>query len=318
MNRDASDERVLSPLSLALLLVIVSIFVLLGSKFVPHILSYYESDNAFTGLREDAITDNGSAGTGLKPDAGDSESGVKTVNYAKDDNTINWDKFAGQEVVAWIVMDDISYPVMQGGDNSFYLKHLPDGSYNYGGSIFMFSQNNPLLTDQNTIIYGHNMGNGSMFGKLKHYTDNKYKDHNFYVYLPDGTRHTYQFYSVATVYSDSMAYTWSFSGDESFAKWQSWMRDQSFIGTSLKPSMDDRFVTLSTCNGTSGTNHRLIVCGMEISVDKVQKEASWYKDYKEKYDAKQVSAKKRAASIFNGLEEYLFKARQDQLASYSL
>lgn len=65
---------------------------------------------------------------------------------------------------------------------------------------FLLNHNNPLFTDRSNFVYGHNMGNGSMFGRLKNYMTDASKDHLFYIYLPDGTRHVYQFFSVATVF----------------------------------------------------------------------------------------------------------------------
>ena len=77
-------------------------------------------------------------------------------------------KAQNPDVVAWIQIPalDISYPVVQGKDNSYYLHHMFDGKENKNGSIFIDYHNQPEFTDSNTIVYGHNMKNGSMFGTL--------------------------------------------------------------------------------------------------------------------------------------------------------
>ena len=77
------------------------------------------------------------------------------------------------DVIAWIDIPglSVSYPVVQRNDNAYYLHHLITGEYNSSGSIFADCHNQPDFTDQNTIIYGHNMKNGSMFGTLSHYQD---------------------------------------------------------------------------------------------------------------------------------------------------
>lgn len=82
-------------------------------------------------------------------------------------------KAVNPDVIAWIQIPalDISYPVVQGKDNAYYLHHLFSGESNINGSIFVDCHNQPDFTDQNTIVYGHNMKNGSMFGTLDKYQD---------------------------------------------------------------------------------------------------------------------------------------------------
>lgn len=276
------------------LVVIICVAVLIGcvALLVPKFLEYRDSDEAFQQISDMSITSYNTESSGMSVDA--------SIDVS-DAIQIDWDAFKDTEIVAWFQMDDISYPIMQHSDNSYYLKHLPDGTYNGGGSIFLLNHNNPLFTDQSSFVYGHNMNNGSMFGSLKNYTTSEYKDHLFYIYLPDGTRHVYQFFSVAVVYQDSKAYTWAFASDETYMEWQQWMLDQSIIKTSCEMSKDARYVTLSTCNGYSGTNHRLIVCGQEIRVDMLQQPASWYQSYLDAYNQKNDKKIKRAEEIAHQL-----------------
>lgn len=80
------------------------------------------------------------------------------------------------EVIAWIQIPalDISYPVAKGTDNAYYLQHMINGETNKSGSIFMDYHNQEDFTDRNTIIYGHNMRDGSMFGTLEKYQDQEF------------------------------------------------------------------------------------------------------------------------------------------------
>ena len=73
-------------------------------------------------------------------------------------------KKVNPDVIAWIQISalDISYPVVQGEDNYYYLHHMFEGQENKNGSVFVDYHNQPDFTDSNTIVYGHNMKNGSV------------------------------------------------------------------------------------------------------------------------------------------------------------
>ena len=78
-------------------------------------------------------------------------------------------KAINPDVKGWLYIEalDISYPVVQGPDNDAYLHTTYEGTSNFAGSIFLDYQNQDDFSDGNTIVYGHNMKNLSMFGKLK-------------------------------------------------------------------------------------------------------------------------------------------------------
>ena len=88
---------------------------------------------------------------------------------------------ANDDIKGWIYIEgtDISYPVLQGPDNDYYLFRAYNKQYLVAGSIFMESLNNPDFTDDHTVIFGHNMHNGSMFGQLDKFFDEEYmKEHS--------------------------------------------------------------------------------------------------------------------------------------------
>lgn len=85
------------------------------------------------------------------------------------------------DMVAWITVDDtsIDYPVMQGKNNSEYLNLNSYGEYSLYGSIFLDSRNASDFSDDYSILYGHHMEYGKMFGALDNYLDKGYmKEHN--------------------------------------------------------------------------------------------------------------------------------------------
>ena len=90
------------------------------------------------------------------------------------------------DLIGWIVIDgtDINYPVVQSKVyQEFYLDHNFDGEEEDSGSIFADARNDVLFPDDNIIIYGHNMKNGSMFGTLQYYLDKSYYNQHSKIYL---------------------------------------------------------------------------------------------------------------------------------------
>ena len=117
------------------------------------------------------------------------------------------------DVVGWIYIPgtNIDEALLQGDDNDEYLRADVDGEYNYAGSLFMSCNNSSDLTDMNSIIYGHNMKNGTRFHDLRYYINNYdtyFEEHPMvYIYLPDGSVNCYQIIASATIDSDSDFYS---------------------------------------------------------------------------------------------------------------
>ena len=296
-NKQMSEKKQkISMLLNILIIVFLILAIFFVVKLIPELNSAKSSDAVFNEMAADSVSTN-----------------VGEMKYDKVEGAkkIDWDSYADSEVVAWFEMDDISYPVMQHSNNTYYLSRLPDGSYNSGGSLFLLAENNPLLTDMSSFIYGHNMASGRMFGKLKKYVSDEYKDKEFYVYLPDGTRHVYKFFAVESVPQTSKAYTWSFGSEESFVNWQKWILNRSLVNTGMSPTVDAKFMTLSTCNGYGGTKRRLIIVGKEDRVEKIQDEAFWYKKYVKKHKVKITKWKTKSDSINKNLESFQNKKREE-------
>lgn len=95
------------------------------------------------------------------------------------------------DVVGWIEIDgtNISYPILKGENNDFYLDHDAEKSFSNGGSIYMDSDNAADFSDFDTVIYGHNMSGRKMFSDLKLFSEEEFfQDHpKTVIYLPDRT-----------------------------------------------------------------------------------------------------------------------------------
>lgn len=169
------------------------------------------------------------------------------------------------DTVGWIEIPgtEISYPLMQAEDDAYYLNHTFSGKVNSAGSIFVEALNSADFTDLHTIIYGHNMKNGSMFAGLKNYSSPSYlvAHPNVYVDLADGT-HSYQIFSVYEAPSDSDSYTIGFAPDEQYETFLQTLKSRSAYDTGVTVTKEDSIITLSTC--TSHGEHRYLVHARKV------------------------------------------------------
>lgn len=179
-----------------------------------------------------------------------SESGQKQA--ARAILAINFEELTkiNEDIIGWLAVENtnINYPLLKSKDNQDYLKLAANKVKNNGGSIFVDCRNQVDFKDQHTIIYGHNMKNGSMFGSLKQFVEGDYwKNHSrFYIIKPEGTLE-YEIFSAYQTRADSAAYVLDFSGNPSFATFVDLAKKHSQVETSVSVSEHDTIVTLSTC-----------------------------------------------------------------------
>ena len=167
------------------------------------------------------------------------------------------------DIVGWLKVGalDISYPVTQASDNDYYLHLTFELVQNAAGCIFVDYQNRPDFQDDNTIIYGHNMKDGSMFGTLKNFVqDGVYEsDPYFWIYTPERI-YKYEIFNCSTVGAVSNTYTLEFGSRKEFQNYLDKALMQSQVDSSkVKVNSSDKIVTLSTCTGDEET--RFVVQG---------------------------------------------------------
>ena len=152
------------------------------------------------------------------------------------------------DVVGWILIPGtvISYPLMQGADNDYYLKHTWMRRYSTAGSIFLECLSDPSLEGFHTIIYGHRMSNGTMFGALKNYSSQSFwKNHPTVYVVSDAGVMCYDIFSAYEAGVTDIVYYQDLTGrEEDFIQF---CIDQSAIDPGIQPGPEDRIVTLSTC-----------------------------------------------------------------------
>lgn len=207
------------------------------------------------------------------PDAAPEEEML--VEDAEPPLTVDWEELRAinPDIVGWLYVDgqsNISYPVCRAEDNDFYLHQTFRRQYLYAGSLFEDYHNSRYFTDPNTLIYGHNMRNGSMFGTLKFMDDQaKYDEHPFFWVLTPQGNYRYHIFAVFQAAVDSETYTLYSQNGEEFLAWEQQMQAMSNVKNSVPLSKSDKTVILSTC--TSDSSKRYVVIGKCVSSERPEK-----------------------------------------------
>lgn len=177
------------------------------------------------------------------------------------------------DIYAWICIPgtDIDYPVVQReGDNTYYLDHTIEGKKKAEGAIFTEDYNNKDFQDPHTVIYGHNMKNGSMFRQLHKFEDRKFFQENneVLIYQPDQILH-YQIFA-AYIYDDRhLMMSFDCNDKEVYEDYLESIFEQRGMSVNVDDSVevtaDDRILTLSTCNGNN--DERYLVQAVLVSIE---------------------------------------------------
>ena len=180
----------------------------------------------------------------------------------KNPNTVGW---------LYVGSCGISYPIVQGEDNDYYMNHTFEGTVNSSGAIIMDYRDDKYLKDWNTFIYGHNMKNGSMFGSLKRLLKDETlydSDPYIYVYLP-GYIYRYKIFSYYKDKPDSKMY-WT---ADTLQEYRQYIRDALSLSVrdlGVETSEENNMVTLVTCSGSGAGKMRFFVHGEFIDRYKIK------------------------------------------------
>ena len=175
-----------------------------------------------------------------------------------------------EDIVAWLYGEGtvLNYPVVKGEDNSYYLSHLFDGSDNASGCLFLDSRNSSDFSDDNTIIYGHNMKNGTMFAFINQYQEQSYYDQHPSIFLltPNGN---FEVHLFAGFLEDVNGNAWqrAFQNENEKIKWLEEARNASTFVSDTIPSKEDKIITFSTCSNAS-EDVRYVLMGVLKDVSK--------------------------------------------------
>lgn len=171
-------------------------------------------------------------------------------------------KAQNTDTVGWIILPDskINYPIVKSKDNTEYLTTTFEGQNANSGAIFMDMYCNNDFSCENTVIYGHNMKNGSMFRALNNMTDKKYfwRHHIFCIDTGNGFENYEIISCYETVETDLSSWQISFESKEAYGMWlESIVKRCNYDCADY--DINKNTITLSTCRGQSGGTGRFIV-----------------------------------------------------------
>ncbi|MFJ5792069.1 class B sortase [Lysinibacillus sp. NPDC093197] len=168
-------------------------------------------------------------------------------------------------IVGWISVDNtkLNNPILHADNNEFYLNHNYKDRESRAGSVFMDYRNDTLDISRNTILYGHAMKDGTMFGSLKNYLNQDYANAHPTIYLDT----LYEGYDVEVfaAYETTIDFYYietEFKTDEEFIQFIGEVQKRSTIDMNVDVGPDDKIITLSTCkDSVISDDHRFVVQG---------------------------------------------------------
>lgn len=173
---------------------------------------------------------------------------------------INWNKLknTNEDIVAWIRIPDtnIDYPIVKGNNNLEYINKNIYGRKSKAGCLFVDSNIISPFESNNTIIYGHNLNNGSMFSNIKKYRNKNYAQNHkeIDILLPDGRKLKYEVFAFYKANANN--YDIYDTNVENLDEYYNTI--QKYNNLEMNYDLSKPILTLSTCtNGNK--NHRYIL-----------------------------------------------------------
>lgn len=183
------------------------------------------------------------------------------------DNSLSFEEFCdiNPEVFGWLNVygTGIDYPIVQSEDsNEKYLNTDASGNYSLSGSLFLDYRNQKDLMDFNSIIYGHHMEKGTMFGDIGKFFDEEYfNSHKHGTLFYDGQEHGLEFWAALGVNAyDTVIYQPAITDKQNQSAYINWIQKNAINIRNINITPDDKLVLLSTC-ASQPTDGRHILIG---------------------------------------------------------
>ena len=168
------------------------------------------------------------------------------------------------DIVGWLTVNNtkVNYPVVQADDNEYYLKQDFYKSKVSSGWIFMDYRNNPSVLDDNTIIYGHKLKSGLMFGTLPTVLEQSWfenEENHIITFDNLSTQMKWQIFAIYTTSYRTPYLKTTFRTVGAFKEYVAFAKEKSVYDFEVSPEYGDKILTLSTCIGKLSEKQRLVI-----------------------------------------------------------
>lgn len=173
------------------------------------------------------------------------------------------------DIIGWIRWNHnkVNYPIVHTKNNDYYLTHSFDKKYNQAGAIFM-DYRNTSLDNQNVVLFGHSMLDGSMFASVADVFEEGFFDtkNNDIIEVIDtnNTVYHYQIFSYYRIEKEEYYITPTFESEQDYMTFLSTLKQRSYKDFGVELSIDDTILTLSTCYGIGNTSQRMVIHAKRI------------------------------------------------------
>ena len=246
-------------LLIALCYVFLCVFMFSGYKIYTIVSEYNEADSKYNDIRDQFVTTATPAPTVKPADPKATEDPNTTPEPEKPKYDPNVSPLSvdfkalhesNDDVKAWIYNPEtiINYPVAQSDDNDYYLYRALDHSSNSSGTMFIDYRCAADFSSNHTLIYGHNMKNGSMLSTITNYWKQEYYEQHPFMYINTPTQnYRVDLFSGYVTPADSDAYNIYFKDGADYLKFLQKLESRSNFTSDVELTENDRIVTLSTC-----------------------------------------------------------------------
>lgn len=185
---------------------------------------------------------------------------IKEDTSDDDNNKINFEELSkiNSDIVGWITIENsnINYPIVQGQNNTYYLKHSFEKKYSGYGTIYMDATADTNFNSLNTFIYGHNTSNSTMFADLGKFMKQSFFDEhkNIFIYTKD-KNYKLEIFSVHVDRASSKSYQMNFTTMNLYKEYIDLMKEYSVIKSDVEIDYEtDKIVTLYSCSHERGNS----------------------------------------------------------------
>lgn len=239
---------------IALLCVCIAVFVVSAVMLVDILVGYAKADNFYDELKEENVAGESDG------DCREDGAPQRLVDLSRQVTEL---KKKYPDVVGYLSVPslDIFYPVVQGEDNDYYLTHLINGEESTSGSIFLDSRvNSDPLKTKNTVLYGHNMNDGSMFHKVEEFfMDRGLFDGATVEYVTEDGVYIYEPLALYRCDAYYPFFMHEFSSDEAYLDFCDMISEKAYYLSDAEYTADSTLISFATCvNSITTKNARYI------------------------------------------------------------